>query len=142
MKIDGTGRIVGTGPIKTVRGGGSGGDFNKLVETEGAGAPAAVTGTSPLSGIESLLSLQEVDEVTERRTRAKKRASNILDQLDDIRNCLLMGEMPPHQIVALQKRIAQEKVGVDDPRLTAVLEEIELRAEVELAKLEMSRGGA
>ena len=50
-----------------------------------------------------------------------------------------MGEMPPHQLTALRDRIAREKVDVDDPKLTALMEEIELRAEVELAKLEAAR---
>ncbi len=92
-----------------------------------------------LSGIDALLGLQEVDDVTERKARAKKRATGLLDQLDDIRNCLLMGEMPPHQLNALRNCIAQEKIGVDDPRLAGLLEEIDLRAEVELAKLEAAR---
>jgi hypothetical protein len=85
-----------------------------------------------------LLGLQEVDDVTERRSRAKKRATGLLDQLDDIRNCLLMGEMPAHQLYALRDRIARDKVDVDDPKLKELMEEIELRAHVELAKLEQA----
>jgi hypothetical protein len=142
MKIDGSGRIVPASPPKVSRTGSSGGgsDFSHLVETGTEAAPvSAPVAPQALSGIDALLGLQEVDDVTERKARAKKRATGLLDQLDDIRNCLLMGEMPPHQLNALRNCIAQEKIGVDDPRLAGLLEEIDLRAEVELAKLEAAR---
>ena len=142
MKIDGSGRIVPSTPAKVSRTGGSGSGqtFSTMVEGSGEAASAApVAAPQALTGIDALLGLQEVDDVTERKARAKKRASGLLDQLDDIRNCLLMGEMPPHQLTALRDRIARDKVEVDDPKLTALMEEIELRAEVELAKLEAAR---
>jgi hypothetical protein len=142
MKIDGSGRIVPASPAKVARtgSGGTGQSFSNMVEGASESAPvAAPTSAQALSGIDALLGLQEVDDATERKARAKKRAGHLLDQLDDIRNCLLMGEMPPHQLNALRDRIAQEKVGVDDPRLATLLEEIDLRAEVELAKLEAAR---
>ena len=142
MKIDGSGRIVSPATSKVSRAGanGSGTNFSHLVESGAEAAPAnRVVAPQALTGIDALLGLQEIDDVTDRRARAKKRATGLLDQLDDIRNSLLMGEMPPHQLTALRDRIAREKVEVDDPKLTALMEEIELRAEVELAKLEAAR---
>jgi hypothetical protein len=142
MKIDGTGRVVPSSTSKISKTGSSpsSADFSKMVEGESeTSAASSVTGAQALTGVNPLLGLQEIDDVTERRAKAKKRATGLLDQLDDIRHCLLMGEMPPHQLTALQERIAREKIEVDDPRLMAVLEEIETRAAVELAKLEAAR---
>ena len=142
MKIDGSGRIVSPATSKVSRAGGNGSaaNFSHLVAGSGEAAPARhVVAPQALPGIDARLGLQEIADVTDRRARAKKRATGLLDQLDDIRNGLLMGEMPPHQLTALRDRIAREKVDVDDPKLTALMEEIELRAEVELAKLEAAR---
>ena len=142
MKVEGSGRINTSAPAKVSGGTSKGAEFSRMVESQsGPAAASAVESAAPLSSVSALLGLQEVDDVTERRSRAKKRASNLLDQLDDIRNCLLMGEMPPHQLTALRDRIAREKVDVDDPALKDLLDEIELRAEVELAKLEQAAGG-
>ncbi len=142
MKVEGPGRINTAAPTKVSGGGTKGADFSRLVESQSGPAPAsAAQSAAPLSSVGALLGLQEVDDVTDRRSRARSRASNLLDQLDHIRNCLLMGEMPPHQLTSLRDRIAREKIDVDDPALKDLLAEIELRAEVELAKLEQAAGG-
>ena len=142
MKVEGPGRINTAAPTKVAGGAAKGTDFAKLVEgSPEAAAAASVESAAPLTSVSALIGLQEVDDATEKRSRAKKRATGLLDQLDEIRNCFLMGEMPPHQLYALRDRIAREKIDVDDPKLKELLEEIELRAEVELAKLEQAAGG-
>jgi hypothetical protein len=143
MKVEGPGRInTPSGAAKVGKPGAKPGEFSKLVEGAGESDVAAgVESTAPLSSVNALLGLQEVDDATERRGRARKRATGLLDQLEEIRNCLLIGEMPPHQLSALRDRIARDKVDVDDPKLKELMEEIELRAEVELAKLEMAAKG-
>jgi hypothetical protein len=138
MSIDGVGKIRSTPAAKTGKTSSKGGaDFSRMVENETeTAASGEVSAAQGVSSIDSLLALQEVDEVGERRTKAKKRASGLLDELDNIRHGLLMGEIPPHQLHLLRNRIALERPGVDDPKLAALLDEIELRAAVEMAKLE------
>ncbi len=138
MSIDGVGKIRPTTTTKIGKTGAkTGADFSRLVEN---GSEAAATGevsaTQSVGSIDSLLALQELDEIGERRTKAKKRANGLLDELDNIRHGLLAGEISPAQLHLLRNRIAAERPGVDDPKLTALLDEIELRAAVELAKLE------
>jgi hypothetical protein len=51
---------------------------------------------------------------------------------------LLAGSLSPGQISELQRVVSTERGLVTDPRLLAVLDEIDLRARVELAKLTQS----
>lgn len=100
-------------------------------------APVASTGAArTLSPVDGLFALQEVaDDAGSRRRRAVQRGSAILDRLDDLRLGLLSGRMSASQISDLTRLVAIERAQIDDPRLQAVLDEIDLRAQVELAKL-------
>ena len=145
MNIDGVGKTrPGSIPGKVTGKTGNTSDaaFAAMVSgEEEAPAAATVKSAAPLSSVDALLSLQEVDDVTERKSKAKKRANGLLDELDGIRHGLLMGEIPPHQLHLLRDKVASARPDVDDPQLTAILDDIELRAEVELAKLDMASRG-
>lgn len=91
------------------------------------------------AGLGAMLAVQAVDEPVERRRRAVRRGHTLLDRLEELRLGLLEGAVP----MASLQRLRMELAGgdpTDDPALRAVLEGIELRAAVELAKLEA--GGA
>ncbi len=101
--------------------------FDDGVEASGGGAPVAPANP--------LFALQEVDDPpAERRRAAERRASDILRHLDEIRHALLLGTLSQARLAALARIVRQERQAVDDPRLNEILDEIELRAEVELAK--------
>lgn len=65
---------------------------------------------------------------------ATKRGHDLLDQLDRLRNALLMGNLTMSQLEQIQKLVSQEKANAATPALQTVLSEIELRARVEIAK--------
>jgi hypothetical protein len=67
-----------------------------------------------------------------------KRGSNLLDTLDQLKIALLSGRVSPQQLELLKGQVRQRGDAVDDPGLADILAHIELRAEVEIAKL--SRG--
>lgn len=94
----------------------------------------AMSGSSPLGALSSVLSLQEVPDALDRRTRARRRGEQLLDELDRIRLALLAGALSVHQLNALAQMVQARRDSVDDPRLAEILDEIELRAAVELAK--------
>lgn len=98
-------------------------------EPAGAGAPRAV------GGIETLLALQGVEDPTERRRRAVTRGRGALDSLDELKLALLAGKLDNGTIARLRTAAAGLKDASGDPRLDGLLAEIELRVEVELAKL-------
>ena len=81
-----------------------------------------------------MLSLQEVPDALDRRTRARRRGEQLLDVLDRVRLALLAGALAPHQLADLAQLVRSRRDAVDDPRLAEILDEIDLRAAVELAK--------
>ena len=102
----------------------------------GDAAPVEAT-TAPY--FDAMLSLQEMPEEDIRRRKVMQRGQNALDQLDQLRHALLMGRVPAHVLRNLTNFTTDQRIAAADPRLREVMDEIELRAAVELAKLEMAQ---
>lgn len=138
MKVSGpsgVGSTTGNGPSRPA-GGGSG--FRISIPQEAAG-PSPVAGASGVSGVASvdaLLALQAAGGPLERRRRAVRRAGRILDVLDEVRIALLGGDLDLAALERLRRAVREEREQTEDPALEAVLDEIETRAAVELAKHE------
>ncbi len=93
-----------------------------------AGAVAALT---------SILSVQEVEgeaNSDQQMRRLIQWGEDILDQLDKIRHDLLMGAIPLERLSGLAQAMRDRKTKISDPCLLSLINEIELRAEVEIAK--------
>lgn len=101
-------------------------------EVEAANTVGAV------GGVGSLLGAQEVDEREARRRKAVKHARFTLETLERLRDALLIGALPVATIQSLEKLVSAQRAEATDPILKQILAEIETRAAVELAKLEMS----
>jgi hypothetical protein len=144
MKITGPN---GTGSATGARGarpsaGGAGFRLPELAETGGAAASAGVASMAGVMAVDALLALQDVAGPLERKRRAVGRAGRILDVLDEIKLALLDGELNLGQLDRLRRAVRDERARTEDPRLEAVLDEIELRAAVEIAKLEQAAHAA
>ena len=63
----------------------------------------------------------------------------ILDVLDEIKVALLDGELDNGALDRLSRAIREERSQTDEPALEELLNEIETRAAVEQAKLQVSR---
>ncbi len=114
---------------------GRSGQFTDHLVAGEAGAPTGNSNSStPVSAVDSLLVLQEVPDATSGTSRAKLRAQDLLDQLDEIRHGLLAGALSRQMLDRLSRIARSERQSVGDPRLQELLDEIELRAAVELAK--------
>lgn len=139
MKVNGP---SGPGPTAASRGAGgpSGSGFSLDGVTGGSGnAPVARTGVvAGVNSLEALIALQEVGDPTERRRKAVRRAGQILDVLDEVKLGVLEGGVPPGVLNRLVQTVRLERGEAGDPRLQDLLNEIETRAVVELAKLEMA----
>ncbi len=105
-----------------------------------AGGAAAAAGLAPLTSLGAVLAVQAVEDPLTGRRRARERGERLLDALEELRLALIDGRLPAARLGALQHLLREQRERADDPRLAAVLDEIELRAAVELAKLE--RDGA
>lgn len=138
MKVSGpsgVGSTTGSGPARSA---GSGSGF-RINFPKGAAGPAPVGGAAGVAGVASvdaLLTLQAAGGPTERRRRAVRRAGRILDVLEEVRLSLLGGDLDLPTLERLRRAVREERDATDDPKLEAVLDEIETRAAVELAKHE------
>lgn len=106
-----------------------------LPQEEPAATPTAAGGVRTVAGIDALLTLQGVEAVDERRRRAVKRGHTALDLLDEMKLALLSGRLDPAMLARLKLAAADLKDLSGDPRVDQVLAEIDLRVEVELAKV-------
>ena len=99
-----------------------------------AQAPSATSAAGSVAGVSALMALQGVEDATERRRRAIRRGSGLLDRLDALKLALL-SDQPVGAVLDSLSRATREEAGqVEHPGLKAVLDQIELRAAVELAK--------
>lgn len=110
-----------------------GGGFARAL-AEGPSQPAAPTGATPVQAVNALLALQEVGDSTEGRGRARRRAESLLDRLEELRLAIALGEVPLGHLEELARLLGQRQAAADDPKLSQIINEIEIRAAVELAK--------
>lgn len=138
MKVDPLSGQRVTAPRKTERGqGGQGAGFaDALGGAEETASGSAVSGGGALQGLDALLALQEMPDALTGRARARQHGERLLDILDQIRLDILAGRLPRARLEQLSGQLAQRREAADDPQLAAIIEQIELRAAVELAKME------
>lgn len=142
MKITGPGQIQSKTVKKASRQqSGDTGVFSKnLGGAEATEAAQNVGGAAPLAPVDALLSLQEAPDATDGRSKGLARANEMLDLLEEVRKGILLGAISGPKLrvladLARNQRLAQNESLKSDPRLREILSEIELRSEVELAKL-------
>lgn len=135
MKVTGSNGITspagGQGPKRT------GGQGFTLPAADEAGSATGVTrtaGASPVGSLDALIALQQVDEPLERRRRAIRRGGQLLDILDRLKLALLGDELGDGELRALAVAVREQRSSTGDPQLEALLDQIETRAAVELAK--------
>jgi len=96
-----------------------------------------VAGPGPIAALDSILMLQGMDDSTQGRSKGVAYGEQLLDLLDSVRDGLLAGEIPRATLNKLAAAVTRRHEAFADPRLQDVLDQIELRAHVELAKLEV-----
>lgn len=136
MDITGPRRIDPTRPVRTARTTTSSGQGFLPEEPAEARSAGGLTGTTPLAAVTTILALQGVDDSAEQKRRAAETGEQMLDLLDEVRDGLLAGGISRATLHRLASAVAQRREAFADPKLQSVLDEIELRARVELAKLE------
>ncbi|MDG1274300.1 MAG: flagellar assembly protein FliX [Alphaproteobacteria bacterium] len=135
MKVDQT-RRSSVSKVKTSRGGAAvqDGHFNNLLTSEQK--VDVIASTNRISAMDSIVSVQEVSDDDGGDSGTKKRAHQILDRLEDVRMGLLMGQIPKSDLMALSDILTVARERVVDSSLLELLDDIELRAKIELAKLD------
>lgn len=103
----------------------------------GAGQVSGAASVQSVARIDALLAVQSVDNPTERAVRRKMyaRGDQILQRLDDLKLSLLGGGLTIGQVVNIADMVASHREKINDPKMSALLDEIDLRAQIELAKI-------
>lgn len=135
MRIEGPRRPDSVGKSGSAKGAASGGAFS-VEGAPAARAASAASTTLQVAALDSLLALQEASDPTTGKRRAVRRATDMLDILDDIKIGLLSGTIPRQSLHRLTSLVAERRNDFNEPGLQGVIDEIDLRAQVELAKLE------
>ncbi|MBU1304365.1 MAG: flagellar assembly protein FliX [Alphaproteobacteria bacterium] len=132
MRIDTTKRTSGVGKSSSGGRAGSGVAFIPA----GSDEPARVAHSAPVAsaaGIDAILALQGVEGPLEGKKKAVRRGRSLLDTLDDFKADLLVGQVSPDRLDKLSAMLSEFRER-STPELDAVLDDIELRVQVELAK--------
>lgn len=136
MKIEWRPAVRGAAQRRDDRGVAADRGFDMALGGDAAAGATATPAPMTVPGMAGLLSLQEVGDALGGRRRAMARGEKLLNSLEALRLALLGGGLPRAQLMALANLAHDHAPRVDDPRLAEILSEIELRAAVELAKLE------
>lgn len=133
MRVSATSSFASARDSQAARRTGSG-SFS-LADSGPSAARVSKSRLQGIGGIDTLVALQGVEDATERRRRAVRNGRSALDALDALKFGLVSGE-PGNSALSRLRTIAgdlQEPTG--DSGLDGVLSEIDLRVQVEIAKL-------
>lgn len=112
----------------------SGSTFSPAGAGESA-RPNTAGSVGSVYAVDALLSIQEVeDPLVGKRKGAMKRGHDLLDALEQMKADLLAGAVPPERLTRILQ-LVQSRLPSGDAKLEALVDEIDLRARVELAKL-------
>ena len=90
-----------------------------------------------VSATDALLAAQMVDGDEEKQKREKmlERGKGLLERLEEIRDGLLLGYISEDRLYEISRYVKERKPQIEDEKINELMAEIELRVEVELAKL-------
>lgn len=117
-----------SGGVGRTQGGGFFVDDGAATQRAATAAPVAAA-----SSLDALLALQAVEDPLFARKKALRRGNALLDTLESIKADLLLGQVSEGRLNQLMALIGQAR-DRNLPGLDGVLDDIELRARVELAK--------
>lgn len=141
MKIQGPGPSAPTSKVKKKGNDkdSSGESFGSIMSDE-AQPDGGVNTTQSIAKIDSLLAVQSVEDPTEKaaKQRAKIRSHAVLHELDKVRMGMLNGSLTVGNMIDMADVVASHRDKITDPQLTGLMDEIDLRAQVELAKMRVA----
>tara|TARA_R110000868_G_scaffold179061_3_gene419039 strand:+ start:10210 stop:10620 length:411 start_codon:yes stop_codon:yes gene_type:complete len=134
MKVTGPRSASSVSTGKRASGSRAGGDSFTLEQATQSAAAMASAPMTGVSSVDAILALQSVGDFNEARQQATGRAMELLDVLDELKLALLEGGLPKTKLVALMNLLQTRRDDTNDAGLEAALDEVEIRAAVELAK--------
>ncbi len=139
MKIQGPDQTNKAGSSKksekTKSGGGIFSSF--LGGSDDAQETTHTAASNTIARVDVLLAAQAAEDPAARASRQKmrRRADTILHELDKIRLGMLTGRLTVGNMIDIADVVASHREKIDDPQLAAILDEVDLRAQIEIAKM-------
>lgn len=136
MKVEGPSKTSSTSGTKKTGGASrADGSFEDFI----ASAPKSTSSAAPtqsIARVDALLAVQGAETATERaaKKRVRERGEDILKELDKLRHSILTGSMTLGQVIDIADVVASHREKISDPKLTAILDEVDMRAQIEVAK--------
>ena len=141
MKVEGPKKSQSTSQSrKSSASGADSVDFSQYIKS---GQEASSVSTArAITSVDSLLAVQAAEDPTERaaRRRMQDRSDKIIDGLEKIRIAMLNGTLTVGHMIDIADIVASHREKIQDPKLTDIMDEIDLRAQVELAKMRVAMG--
>jgi len=144
-------KVSGPGPTRPTPGKGKVGDKNKdkggqSFEISGGEEASASENAAPINTtqqiayVDTLLAVQGAEDPAQKASkgRMRQRAMGLIDELEKIRNALTLGNITVGHLLNIADVVASHRERIDDPQMTAILDEIDLRAQIEIAKMRYS----
>lgn len=135
MQVGQTARASGGQASKRAKSKGNTGKTFRVDAGDGAPTAPSVGGVGAIAPLSALLAVQEADQVQNERERAVAQGRELLDFLDELKIGLLTGHIAPTKIRHLEQAVDRLVTLDNDEGLQDLLDQIALRAKVELAKL-------
>ena len=141
MKISKVGSSKQAASTKKKRAAANAGEFADQVRGSGAVSDAdgaqSLEGPGAVGAVDAVFAVQEVPDAADGRSKGVlfRYGDDLLDRLDELRLAILAGVVSKERLTELAQKLRQKRQETDDPRLNEIIDEIELRAEVEVAKL-------
>jgi hypothetical protein len=143
MKIQGPGKTSDINKKKNADGVSSGdGTFKSLMAEGSSGSEqsSAPSTTGSIASVDALLMVQATEDPAQQKTqkRMRERANGILQELNQLKVALLSGNVTIGHAISIADVVASHREKITDPELSTLLDEIDLRAQIELAKLQVA----
>lgn len=105
---------------------------------------AHVLGANTIARVDLLLAAQSAEDPMEKAAnqRMRRRADKILRELDKIRLGMLTGNLSVGNMIDIADVVASHREKIADPLLAGILDEVDLRAQIEIAKMRMALDAA
>lgn len=137
MKIEGpSGTQAASRTKKSGKADKADGSFRDMV-AGGAEGPSSAGASQSIARVDALLAVQGAEDPAAgaARKRMRARSDSILNELDKIRTAMLAGTLTLGHMIDIADVVASHREKISDPVLTGIMDEIDLRAQVELAKM-------
>jgi hypothetical protein len=131
LRIENTARTSSASARSGTSRASAGGFF--VAEEGGAARATAAQPVAATAGIDALLALQAVEDPLFAKKKAVRRGNALLDTLERIKADLLLGQVSEGRLNQLMVLVGQARER-NLPGLDELIDDIELRARVELAK--------